>query len=583
MELHAYRVGLFPVLPHRKERRFSMLLMMLTVWGHFQTAVFGTPAASTQSYTDVTAAMGISVPGLGSGAAWGDFDADGDPDLLVSKSGYPYGVYLYRNDGSVFTDVTAASGLGNEARNFAVGDYDNDGLDDVAFISFGYENTRLYHNLGGMQFQDVSVSAGIYGTYSWRCSWSDYDDDGLLDLYLCGTTSYLFRNLENGTFENMASTAGMQAGGRSCAWLDYDNDGDEDCYVGRTSTNLLYRNDGDGTFTEVGVSAGVADPWSTSGVCSGDYEGDGFFDLYSVNISSTSNRLYRNLGNGTFQEVTSSSGTADVGDGRTATFLDIDYDGLVDLFSSNHVNPNRLYRNNGNGTFSDIAPALNLTNPPDPFGTGFCDYDGDGDIDVFLATHFGNKLLRCDGVANHYVRVTLVGTDSNRNAMGAVVECQLRGLSSFQRVDGGHGMGDTDSRTLGFGLGDYVGPFEITVHWPSGLVETYQGLSPDTHVVITEGQSTSTADEFTAAVDTELLLRVVPVPSTGQCTVELLYPGGSVGIVIFDVAGRAVFLETLQSSEGRASLPIEGLLPGVYRVVAYGEGISAVSTMVLLP
>jgi hypothetical protein len=560
-----------------------VFLTTLIVCGYLRAMLAGTPLFQTQSYTDVTAAMGIIVPGLGSGTAWGDFDGDGDPDLLVSESGYPYGVYLYRNDESIFTDVTASSGLGSEARNFAVGDYDNDGLDDVAFISFGYENTRLFRNVGSMQFQDVSVSAGIYGTYSWRCSWSDYDDDGLLDLYLCGTTAYLFRNLGNGTFENMAPTAGMQAGGRSCAWLDYDNDGDEDCYVGRTSTNLLYRNDGDGTFTEVGASAGVADPWGTSGVCSGDYDGDGFFDLYSVNISSTSNRLYRNLGNGTFQEVTASSGTADVGDGRTATFLDIDYDGLVDLFSSNHVNPNRLYRNNGNGTFSDIAPALNLASPPDPFGTGFCDYDGDGDIDVFLATHFGNKLLRCDGVANHFIRISLVGTVSNRNAIGAVVQCQVQELSAFQRVDGGHGMGDTDSRTLGFGLGDYAGPFEITVSWPSGLVETYQDLSPDTHAVITEGQGTGTAVGEAAAMDSGLLLLVTPVPSSGPCTAELFCPGGSYNLVVFDAAGRAVIQETLESSDGRASLTFHGLCPGIYRVAVFGEGTSAAAAMVVLP
>lgn len=538
----------------------------------------GRPVIITQTYTDVTAQMGISVPGLGSGTAWGDFDGDGDMDLLVSSSGYPYNVHLYRNDGATFTNVSAASGLGSEARNFAVGDYDNDGLDDVAFISFGYAETRLYHNSGGMQFTDVSATAGIYGTYSWRCSWVDYDDDGLLDLYLCGTTSYLFRNLGNGTFEEMAASAGMQTGGRSCAWLDYDNDGDEDCYVGRTSTNLLYRNNGNGTFAEVAAAAGVNDPGGTSGVCAGDYDGDGLFDLYSVNINTPSNNLYRNLGNGTFENVTTAAGVGDVGDGRTATFIDIDCDGLVDIFSSNHVYANRLYRNNGNGTFTDVAPAMSLTSPPDPFGTGFADYDNDGDIDVFLATHFGNELLRCDGVSNQWIRIALVGTVSNRSAIGAVVKCVSGGTTTFARVDGGHGMGDSDSRVLGIGLGDSAAPFEITVYWPSGIVEVYDDLVAGMFVELTEG-GTGASGPATAPVPYGLTLGVHPVPATGTCFLELDFPEGPVSLVVLDLSGRVVLRQTLHTPGTHS---VTGLPAGIYRVTASTVRETARASMVIL-
>lgn len=541
--------------------------------------IFSPPLRASQTYTDVTSQVGISVPGLGSGTAWADFDSDGDMDLLVSKSGYPYYVHLYRNDGGTFTNVTAASGLGNEARNFAVGDYDNDGLDDVAFVSFGYAETRLYHNSGGMQFTDESTTAGIYGTYSWRCSWVDHDDDGLLDLYLCGTTSYLFRNLGNGTFEELAASAGIQIGGRSCAWLDYDNDGDEDCYVGRSGSNLLYRNNGNGTFTEVAAAAGVNDPGGTSGVCAGDYDGDGFFDLYSVNINTPANVLYRNLGNGTFEDVTAAAGVGDVGDGRTATFMDIDYDGLVDIFSSNHVYSNRLYRNNGNGTFTDVAEAMSIANPPDPFGTGFADYDNDGDIDVFLATHFGNKLLRCDGVTNQWIRIGLVGTVSNQSAIGAVVKCVSSGVTTYARVDGGHGMGDSDSRVLGFGLGDSVAPFEITVYWPSGIVEVYDDLEAGTFVVLTEGGGSGSAGSVTAPAGGPTL-SVHPLPATGTCFLELACPDGPACISVIDVSGRVVRCETVYSS---GTFAITGLPAGVYRVIASSGGWTASAPMVILP
>jgi hypothetical protein len=454
----------------------------------FSVLLAGAPAFAAQMYTDVTSQMGVGVAGLGSGAGWADFDGDGDLDLIASNSTSGSRIYLYRNDGSRFADVTAASGLVDEARNFALGDYDNDGRPDVATISFGYKTTRLFHNKGGMQFDDVTTQAGIYGTYGWRCAWVDYDNDGHLDFFQCGTTNYLFRNKGNGTFEERAAPAGISSGGRSCCWFDYDNDGWQDCYVGVSGgANLLYHNKKNGTFEEVGGTAGVADANRTSGVCAGDFNADGWFDLYSVNISSPSNKLFKNLGNGKFQDITASAGVGDVGDGRTATFLDIDYDGLVDLFSSNHVNANRLYHNNGNETFTDVAGQINIAQPMDPFGTAFGDYDGDGDIDVFLATHFGNKLLRCDGVTNRWLVARLVGTNSNKKAVGARARCDFASSREYAQVDGGHGMGDSDSFELEFGLGTATNASRVTVWWPSGRTEAWYNLGSNKYVTLTEG------------------------------------------------------------------------------------------------
>ncbi len=547
---------------------------------------FAMPAGAFQVYTDMTSEMGIDVPGLGSGAAWSDLDGDGDLDLLVSTSSYPGDVYLYRNDGDVFTDVHSSSGLADEARNFAVGDYDNDGLDDVAIISFGYVETKLYHNIGGMQFDDVSDTAGIFGTYIWRCAWVDYDDDGLLDLHLAGNTNYLFRNLGGGFFEERAEAAGFQTGGSSCAWVDYDNDGLEDCYIGANDGNLLYHNQGDGTFEEVAAEAGVDDPYGTSGVCAGDFDGDGFFDLYSVNISSPSNRLYHNQGDGTFEEITASAGVGDVGDGRTATFLDIDYDGLVDIFSSNHVNPNRLYRNEGDSTFTDIAQQLNIDEPEDPFGTGFADYDGDGDTDLFLATHFGNSLLRCEGMDNHWVVLNLVGTVSNRSAIGAVVKCTKDGLTTWQRVDGGHGMGDADSKELEFGLGGTSGPFEIEILWPSGLVETYTDLVADTHVDLVEGSGPGVFEyERTSLDGGPVILGISPNPAADHCMLRFRAPSAARSRVdVLDVAGRLVWSEASEpgGSTGTVSLPVADLEPGVYCVRLEAAGALDAGRIVVL-
>ncbi|MBN1858037.1 CRTAC1 family protein [Candidatus Bipolaricaulota bacterium] len=497
-------------------------------------------AGAVQIYTDVTTQMGIYIPGLGSGTAWSDFDNDGDLDLLASDSSYPYHVFLYRNDGTVFTDVTGPSTISGQSRNFAVGDFDNDGFEDVAIISLGYVATRLFRNLGGMIFEDISTTAGISGTYMRRCAWIDYDRDGYLDLYTVGTGSHLFHSRGEGTFEDVTSLAGISGGGNTCAWLDYDSDGFPDCYVGGGSANRLYRNRGDGTFEEVGAAAGVNDPYSTSGVCAGDFDGDGHFDLYTVNIGSPSNRLYRNRGDGTFEEVTSTAGVGDVGDGRTATFLDIDFDGLVDLFSSNHVYPNRLYRNNGDGTFTDIAPGLNIASPSDPFGTGFGDFDNDGDLDAFLTTHWGNRLLRCDGMTNHWIHVRLRGTVANRSAIGGIVRCTSGGHTSWMHVDGGHGMGDTDSPALEFGLGAAAQAAEIEVLWPSGRVETWCDLSPDTWFELVEGDA---AAVVVAPRESKrlALLSVSPNPSADLCTLRFHIAGQGVEpvqIALFDLGGR---------------------------------------------
>jgi len=539
-------------------------------------------AAAAQTYTIVTSQMGISVPGLGSGAAWGDLDADGDQDLLVSTNS---SVYLYRNDGSSFTNVTAASGLSDEARNFAVGDYDRDGLDDVVLISFGYIDTKLYRNLGGLQFDDVSDTAGIYGTYWSRCAWTDYDDDGDLDLFGCGmSTSCLFQNQGDGTFLEVAAAAGISASAESCAWLDYDNDGREDCYTGRSSANHLYHNEGDGTFTEVGAAAGVNDPYDTSGVCAGDYDGDGFFDLYSVNIASPGNNLYHNMGDGTFENATVYAGVSDVGDGRTATFLDIDSDGLVDLFSSNHVNPNRLYRNNGNGTFTDIAQAIGIQSPPDPFGTGFADFDDDGDVDVFLATHFGNELLQCSGVDNHWIKLRLVGTTSNANAIAAVVYCAAGYTRECMRVDGGHGMGDLDSRELVFGLGTSTGFTDIQVVWPSGLVEYWDDLAADSSYLIVEGNSTGTGGSPGAAIPGPVSVTVSPNPAGSAVTIRLTGLPGPAELMIYDTAGRLVLRREVTVKEGSSgfAVPVDGMQQGIYFATAAGGGAGAVAGFVVI-
>jgi hypothetical protein len=285
--------------------------------------------------------------------------------------------------------------------------------------------------------------------------------------------------------------------------------------------------------------------------------------------------------------VTAAAGVAGVGDGRTGTFLDLDYDGYVDIFASNHVNPNRLYRNDGDGTFTDIAGTLGMDQPMDPFGTAFGDYDADGDTDIFLATHFGNSLLRCDGVTNHWIQIHLTGVISNRDAIGAVVRCIVDGQSEYLRVDGGHGMGDSDSEVLAFGLGASPGAVALEIYWPSGIVEFYDGTGAvDTHVDLTEG-FTGIPGVGLPPTDGLVILGVSPNPADDFCSLHLQAPQSAcqmVRVALYDQAGRMRWSGSIQLSDGATAvpLPVGNLAAGIYLLrVDAGQASAAARIAVL--
>ncbi len=291
-----------------------------------------------------------------------------------------------------------------------------------------------------------------------------------------------------------------------------------------------------------------------------------------------------NNGNGTFTDVTLAAGVQDVGDGRTATFLDIDYDGLVDIFSSNHVYPNRLFRNNGDGTFTDIAYQLGIQSPQDPFGTGFADFDADGDLDAFIATHGNCDLLECSGVENHWVTLNLIGTESNINAIGAVVRCAFDSDTTWARVDGGHGMGDLDSRQVEFGLGPAYGSFEIVIYWPSGNVETFSDLAMDTCYDIIEGSGTAEnpCENFTVGVLS--ILSISPNPAVSSFELQISMVWQPFAIEVRDLSGRLVWEgDASSSADGRSMVVLSShTAPGLYLVSITAEGMTDSAALVVL-
>jgi hypothetical protein len=447
------------------------------------------PAAKLPHFTDVTTKSGISVSGLGNSASWVDYNGDGVLDLFVTDSDFPGRVYLYRGNGDgTFKDVTTKAGFGGwMLRSVSWGDVDGDGHVDLVATSYASgSRAYLFHNRGDGTFKEVGANAGFKGAnIPWRVVFEDYDRDGRLDIYQANFgTNFLYHNNGDGTFTDVAVKAGVNDPGTStdATWADFNGDGLPDLFVTDEGVDHLFKNRGGGTFADVTKRAGVSDTNQSESACWGDYDGDGRPDLYVVDIEAASNHLYHNDGAGRFTDVTATAGVGDVGDGRTCTWVDVDGDGRLDLYASDHVHDTRLYRNLGGGLFADIAPAIGIALPFDVFDASWGDFDGDGDPDVFEVGHDGNVLLRSDGHHGGFIQLLLTGTVSNSTGIGATAWTMRKGLVMLRREDGANGAYGQNGPALTFGTGGSRGPFDFTVLWPSGIVQKVAGVHPG-HVV----------------------------------------------------------------------------------------------------
>jgi len=496
----------------------------------------------------------------GSGAAFFDYDGDGRLDLYV-VNGSTFARYqnrqgpgnaLYRNRGEgTFAEVAEKAGVrhGGWGLGAAVGDVDNDGRPDLYLANYG-PNT-LYRNQGDGTFADHSASAGVEGdAYSASAAFFDYDNDGDLDLYVAnyvqfdlasvpadstldepcvylgglrvycgpqgmeGAADVLYRNEGDGRFADVSLSAGISGPASEYYGLgvvpeDYDGDGDVDIFVANDETpNALYRNEGNGRFAEVGVQAGAAysgegDTRAGMGVDAADYDGDGDVDLYVTNFYREPNTLYRNEGQGGFADVTEAAGLA----APTLEYLgwgtklfDVDNDGDLDLFVANgHVYPqvdqagagiryaqrNQLFLNAG-GRYAEAEGGPGMQPPRVGRGAAFGDYDSDGDVDIFVNNLDQEPtLLRNEGGnAQHWLRVQVEGGGGiNRDGVGTRV--RVRTAAGWQqRTIGGAGsyLSYSDPRAH-FGLGGALRA-EVEIRWPDGRVERLGEVGADQLLVV---------------------------------------------------------------------------------------------------
>lgn len=506
------------------------------------------------------------VEATGSGVAIIDYDRDGWPDIyIVNGTELPLpgkrasvsatGHLFHNNHDGTFTDVTQKAGLVSSGwgQGACAGDYDNDGFDDL-YVT-GYGKNRLFHNQGNGTFREVAEQAGVAGTgkeWGTGCAFIDYDRDGKLDLVvanyvhfdlastpapgseagcmwkgtpvMCGprglpsAPNLLYHNEGGGKFKDVSTASGIEkTAGHYCfsvTTLDYNEDGWTDIYVACDSTpSILYRNNHDGTFTDVGADTGAAfneDGREQAGMGStaADYDGDGHLDIFKTNFSDDTATLYHANGDGTFTDVTVDAGLGINLDalGWGAMFADVDNDGYPDLLVVNgHVypevdaarlgttfkEPRFLYWNQGNGKFKDMSNVSGpgLTEPLSGRGLAIADFWNDGRIEAVVNNLSDRPMLLVNEAknSNHWLGLKLTGTKSNRSAIGARVVLHGSKRNWVDEVRSGSSYNSSNDLRLHFGLGTDAKPASVEVRWPNGEKELFPVDGVDRMMEVIEG------------------------------------------------------------------------------------------------
>ncbi|MBR9847387.1 MAG: T9SS type A sorting domain-containing protein [Algicola sp.] len=524
---------------------------------------------------------------VGGGISFCDFDNDGWDDVtLATESGEP--VRFFKNNSGSFAEVfPTITDFNYENKQVIWIDYDNDGDKDL-YVASHNASGRLYRNDGNLNLTDVSITSGIFTTNqkSFGASWGDYDKDGFLDVFLTyrsgSESNRLYHNNGDGTFSNVSNAAGISGNGQYtfCAsFFDYNNDGWQDIYMANDriiTSNMLYHNNGDGTFTDVSAQSGAGVVMEAMSTTIGDYNNDGWLDIYITNTNyefpevpeaEVGNVFLRNNSDGTFTNVAITNGTAFNSIAWGAVFLDADNDMDLDLYVSGMLDgstslPSAFYENTDTG-FSIPSNAGFQNDTTESYSNAIGDVDNDGYPDIIVCNEATNMFLwknNCNTENNHnWLKVNLEGTVSNKDGIGSCIEISINGNKQYRYTVAGEGYLSQNSTTKFFGLGSNTEVDYLKVKWLSGIEDIYYSINANQTLNLIEGETLST-ESFSGSQ-----LKIYPNPFSDKVSIESAYPIQQLKLV--NATGQVLRSECFSEDTRSAKLEITDLQSGYYTLI----------------
>ncbi len=553
----------------------------------FSLSIF---SQAQQNFQNVTASMGIyGQSGLGHAVGWGDIDNDGDPELGISNQD-GNGFWFYLNEGNSFTNITSSAGLSGLGGNkIIIAEVTGDEFNDL-ILRTRSSTQYLFKSNGDGTFNNITAAAGIGSASVYNIA--DFNNDGYLDLLSVANNNYsILYNNGDATFQT-AQVISPYESFFGVAVLDYDRDGFMDIYHTTYGSypNILLHNNGDGTFTNDTYPAGVGYSDAAHAIDVGDFNNDGWVDIYLGSYSNLNCMLFQNNGDGTFTDVAGATGTSGHHDTRTVAFVDYNNDGWLDIFSSHHdfySYSNTMQRNNGDYSFTEVAVQLGLSGEwiGDYFGQGWADYNLDGAIDLFAAGHIDKyRLFKNTNCPGKFINIHLIGIQSNPNGIGSRIELWVAGQKISRYVLPKGGFHDYSSLDINIGLNDANYADSIIVYWPSGIIQKLWTTEANQFITIIEDETTGIED---AAIILQSLSGIVsPNPLSSIGRYEFSLPQSTqITVAIFDLNGKQLKLlkhEKMGPGKQIIKFNVNDLANGVYLIKARSANFSDIRKIIVL-